>query len=98
MSIDIEVAYALPELQVVVSLTMKTPVTIQDAILRSGILEHFPDIDLADNRVGVFGACLALDHPLEDGDRVEIYRPLHANPVEARRIRAEARRRRRKKA
>jgi putative ubiquitin-RnfH superfamily antitoxin RatB of RatAB toxin-antitoxin module len=96
MMIGIEVAYALPEEQVVIPLRVEPPITISEAISRSGILERFPDIEPADNRVGVFGNYRPLSHPLEDGDRVEIYRPLHASPTDARRMRAEARRRRRK--
>ena len=95
MAIEIEVVYALPEEQVVVSLTLKGPSTIADAIRQSGILERFPEIALEDDKVGIFGRYLALDHAVQDGDRVEIYRPLYMSPTDARRIRAEARRRRR---
>ncbi len=97
MTIEIEVAYALPEEQVVIPLALEPPVTIESAIRQSGILERFPDIVLEDDRVGIFGRYLALDHPVEDGDRVEIYRPLYLSPTDARRIRAEARRRRRRR-
>ena len=98
MSIEIEVVYALPGEQVVVPLSLPHPVSIQEAIHRSKILRRFPEVELMDNRVGIFGTYLTLDHPVQDGDRVEIYRPLHASPAEARRIRAEARRNRRRKA
>ena len=95
MAIEIEVAYALPEEQVVIPLTVEAPVTIAEAIRQSRILERFPDIVLEDDMVGIFGHYLALDHVVQDGDRIEIYRPLHMSPTDARRIRAEARRRRR---
>ncbi len=52
----------------------------RDAIERSGILAQFPEIDLDTQKVGVFGKVLALETKLEDGDRVEIYRPLIADP------------------
>jgi putative ubiquitin-RnfH superfamily antitoxin RatB of RatAB toxin-antitoxin module len=53
---------------------------VQDAIDRSSVLRQSPGIDLATQRVGVFSKVVGLDSPLEDGDRVEIYRPLTADP------------------
>ncbi len=95
MSIEIEVVYALPEEQVVIPLILEGPTTIAGAIRQSGILERFPEILLEDDMVGIFGRYLTLDHVVESGDRVEIYRPLYMSPTDARRIRAAARRRRR---
>ncbi len=95
MGFEIEVVYALPDEQVVIPVHMEPEATIADAIRQSGILDRFPEIMLEDEMVGIFGRCLTLDHPVQAHDRVEIYRPLHASPTDARRIRAEARRRRR---
>jgi len=83
----IEVAYALREEQVLVSLEMEEGTTVLQAIERSRILARFPDVEIARERVGVFGKVVTLDTPLRDGDRVEIYRPLEADPKEARRRR-----------
>ena len=86
--IDVEVAYARPDEQVILALQVPDGSTIEDAIRRSGVLERFPEIDLATNKVGVFGKVAKLDQPLVAGDRVEIYRPLIADPKEARKQRA----------
>jgi len=86
--IDVEVAYARPDEQVILALQVPDGSTIEDAIRRSGVLERFPEIDLATNKVGVFGKVGKLDQPLVAGDRVEIYRPLIADPKEARKQRA----------
>jgi len=72
---------------------MEEGATVRMAIKASGVLQAFPEIDLARNRVGVYARLVTLDTPLRDGDRVEIYRPLRVDPKEARRMRAEARRR-----
>jgi hypothetical protein len=61
---------------------------VAEAIERSGIIERFPEIDLAKNKVGIFGKLAKLDKVLQPGDRVEIYRPLIADPKEARKKRA----------
>jgi len=87
--ITIEVAYALPGKQVIRELTVATDSTLEQAIQLSGILEEFPEIDLAQNKVGIFGKLGELDDPLRDGDRVEIYRPLIADPKKVRKQRAE---------
>jgi len=81
------VAYALPENQVLIALDVEEGTTIRQAIERSGILLRIPGIDLAEGCVGVFGKVARLDTALRDGDRVEIYRPLGADPREARRQR-----------
>lgn len=54
--------------------------TVQDAIVRSGLLAQFPEIDLERNKVGIFGKISKLDTPLSEGNRVEIYRPITADP------------------
>ena len=86
--LDIEVAYATPQEQVVLKLESDAGVTVQQAIERSGILDRFPEIDLKQNKVGVFGKAAPLNKELSNGDRVEIYRPLIADPKEARKKRA----------
>lgn len=86
--IQVEVAYALPGEQVLLALEVDQGATLEQAIRRSGILERFPDIDLTVNKVGVFGKLAKLDAPLHAGDRVEIYRPLIADPKEIRKQRA----------
>jgi putative ubiquitin-RnfH superfamily antitoxin RatB of RatAB toxin-antitoxin module len=84
----VEVAYALPEQQTVVKLTVAHDATIEDVIRASGLLEQYPEIDLARNKVGVFGKLGKLADTLHPGDRVEIYRPLVADPKEVRKKRA----------
>jgi putative ubiquitin-RnfH superfamily antitoxin RatB of RatAB toxin-antitoxin module len=84
----VEVAYALPDEQLILRLEAEPGITVEQAIRRSGILEHFPDIDLSSSKVGVFGKLAKLADTLNPGDRVEIYRPLIADPKEARKKRA----------
>jgi hypothetical protein len=86
--VTVEVAYARPDEQVVIELQINRPATLQQAIMDSGILQRFPEIDLAHNRVGIYGKLKPLNVPLHQGDRVEIYRPLIADPKEVRRKRA----------
>ena len=86
--IHVEVAYALPHEQVILPLELPAGSTLMQAIEQSGILERFPDIDLSRQKVGVFGKLKKPDQVLRDGDRVEIYRPLIADPKEVRKQRA----------
>lgn len=86
--IEVEVAYARPDEQVILALQVPAGSTIEAAIRRAGVLDRFPEIDLTANKVGVFGKVGRLDQELFDGDRVEIYRPLIADPKEARKQRA----------
>jgi uncharacterized protein len=83
-----EVAYGRMDEQALLTVEAEAPLTAQQAIERSGILERFPEIDLASNKIGIFGKAAKLDAELADGDRVEIYRPLIADPKEARKKRA----------
>lgn len=87
--IQVEVVYALPYKQVVLSLQVAADCDVQQVIDQSGILQQFPEIDLDTNMVGVFGRQVKLDSQLRAGDRVEIYRPLLADPKDIRRRRAE---------
>ncbi len=84
----IEVAYATPQRQTLIHIEALPGCTVRQAIERSGILQQFPEISLEQSRVGVFGRLRELDDPVEAGDRVEIYRPLTADPKQARRLRA----------
>lgn len=84
----VEVAYARPDLQALVPLQVSEGATAESAIRASGLLARFPEIDLAVQKIGIFGKPCLLEHPLRPGDRVEIYRPLFADPKEARRSRA----------
>ncbi len=90
----IEVVYATPARQVVKTLTLPAGSNVEAAIRASGLLEQFPEIVLGVNRAGVYGEIVGLDESLEGGERVEIYRPLIADPKEARRQRAKAKKRR----
>jgi len=86
--IKIEVAYALLDKQVILTEKISPETTIEEAIHLSGVLEQFPEIDLATNKVGVFGKLKKLDSTLLENDRIEIYRPLLVDPKESRRKRA----------
>jgi len=88
----VEVVYATPERQALYAVSVAAGATVRDAIERSGVLTAFPEIDLARNRVGIHGKLATLATPLRDEDRVEILRPLQADPKEARRQRAARRR------
>lgn len=89
--IRVEVVYALPDQQKAIKLTLEEGSTVQEAIERSGLLGQFPQIDLAGaNKVGIWNKLAKLDAPLRDRDRVEIYRPLIADPKEIRKQRAAA--------
>ena len=84
----VEVAYALPYKQSLISIEIKNGSTLKEAIEASGILETFEQIDLTKDRVGIFAKFATLDTILRDKDRVEIYRPLVADPKKARKDRA----------
>lgn len=87
--IRVEVAYARPDEQVIIPLDVEEGTTVEQAIQQSGILEQFSDIDLGNNKLGIFGKISKADQVLREKDRVEIYRPLIADPKESRRKRAE---------
>jgi uncharacterized protein len=84
----IEVAYALPQEQKIISLEVEEGCSIETAIDRSGILLLFPEIDLSKQKVGVFSKVKKISETVHEGDRIEIYRPLLIDPKEARRKRA----------
>jgi putative ubiquitin-RnfH superfamily antitoxin RatB of RatAB toxin-antitoxin module len=85
----IEVACALREEQVLVELEVAEGTTARQAVERSGVLSRFPEVGFARAGLGIFGRVVSPDTPLRDGDRVEIYRPLIAEPKQGRRERAQ---------
>nr|WP_318380370.1 RnfH family protein [uncultured Enterobacter sp.] len=87
--IVVEVAYALPEKLYLQRVTLNAGATVEEAIRASGLLELRSDISLTKNKVGIYSRPVKPGDELHDGDRVEIYRPLIADPKELRRKRAE---------
>lgn len=87
--IHVEVVYALPNEQRVLKLVVEQSATVEEIIRTSGILQMYPEIDLTVNKVGIFSRNVKLDARVRDKDRIEIYRPLLADPKEIRRKRAE---------
>lgn len=85
---SVEVAYALPDVQLILRLDVMPGATVQQAIHDSGILKRFPEIDLTVNKVGIFGKLATLDKELAASDRIEIYRQLIADPKAVRKQRA----------
>ena len=81
MALHVGVAYATPARQVWLKLDVPEGATVADAIARSGILAQFPEIDLASQKVGIFGKVTPLAATIADGDRIEIYRPITADPA-----------------
>lgn len=88
VNINIEVAYASKTLQRVIALEVPLHSTVMDAILASSMLSIFPEINLTQQKVGIFGRLCELTEIVKAGDRIEIYRPLLIDPKEARRVRA----------
>jgi putative ubiquitin-RnfH superfamily antitoxin RatB of RatAB toxin-antitoxin module len=86
--ITVEIVYARPDEQALEQLRVPVKASVEEVIRRSGFLERFPEIDLGSNKVGIFGKLAKLDAQLNEGDRIEIYRPLIADPKEARKKRA----------
>lgn len=86
--IVVEVCYALPDKQTLLSLEVPQEHTIKDIILESGIVELYPEIDLEGVKVGIFSKLAKMGDTLHAGDRIEIYRPLIADPKEVRKQRA----------
>lgn len=86
--IDIEVAFATPETQVLQRLSLPAGATLGDALLAAKIETSFPQYDFGELATGIWGRLATREQRLQDGDRVEIYRALEVDPMEARRIRA----------
>jgi putative ubiquitin-RnfH superfamily antitoxin RatB of RatAB toxin-antitoxin module len=87
--INIEVVYALPDEQILLRQSVPAGTTVAGAVLASGMLDKHPEIDLAANKLGIFGKLTKADAVVRERDRIEIYRPLIADPKEVRRKRAE---------
>lgn len=87
--ISVEVVYALPEKQYQLYVKVEQGSTVEQAIEKSGLLELRREIDLTSNKVGIYSRPVKLDDVINEGDRIEIYRPLIADPKELRRQRAE---------
>ena len=87
--INVEVAYALPDFQKIIPLQVIEGVELIEAIKQSGILNEFPEIDIENSKVGIFGKLKKANAVLREGDRVEIYRKLIADPKQVRKERAE---------
>lgn len=89
-TIPVEVAYALPHTQSLIALDVLTGTSALQAVMQSGILEKYPELNASKLTLGIFGKRVATDTILHAFNRVEIYRPLLADPKEARRQRAAA--------
>jgi len=87
-SIRVEVAYATPERQALIGLVVPRGCTVAEAIERSGVRDDFPEMAVDSSSVGIFSRKASLEQELKEADRVEIYRPLIADPKEIRRQRA----------
>jgi len=86
--LTVEVAYARPDHVHVLTVAVAAGASIRQVIIQSGLLDQCPEIDLNRNKVGIFGEICTADTPVRDHCRVEIYRPLLADPKTARRKRA----------
>ncbi len=86
----VEVAYALPDKQQIIRITVPAGTTMLEAVQLSRIVEYFPGLDVESSSMGIFGKTVATpaQRVLQDGERVEIYRPLIADPKEIRKQRA----------
>lgn len=92
----LEVCYALPDKQYLIEIPFNESMTIEDAIIQSGILKKVPKLQLAKLEVGVFSKKKLLTDQVQAGNRIEIYRKLTIDPMESRRIRAEKKRKEQK--
>ena len=86
--ITVEVAYALPDKQALLSITVDKDCTALDAVKLSGMADNYPEINIEELQLGIFSKSCTHDQTLQAGDRVEIYRPLIADPKEVRKRRA----------
>jgi putative ubiquitin-RnfH superfamily antitoxin RatB of RatAB toxin-antitoxin module len=86
--IPVEVAYALPHDQAIIALDVARGTTAVETALLSGISQRFEGIDIDNDRLGIFGKVVSGSYVMQAGDRVEIYRPLIADPKEVRKARA----------
>jgi len=86
--IIVEVIYAIPASQIIYTVEVDENATVEEAILSSGLLDEYPEIDLKINKVGIFSKLTKLDKSLQHKDRIEIYRKLIADPKAVRKQRA----------
>lgn len=86
--ISVEVAYALPEKQALLAVSVAEGTTALEAVRQSGVADKFDGIDIENAKLGIFGKVVSPTQKLRQGDRVEIYRPLIADPKEVRKARA----------
>jgi len=87
--ICIEVVYGLPDRQSLLEVSVELGTSAETAIMASGILKMYPEIDLSTNKIGIWNRTVKLTEALKPNDRIEIYRPLIADPKEVRKRRAE---------
>jgi hypothetical protein len=87
--ITIEVVYGVSHKQRILTLLVDDGTQVEQAIIESGIIKLFPEIDLNVNKVGIWNRTVKLSEPLSDLDRIEVYRPLIADPKDVRKRRAE---------
>lgn len=86
--LEIEIVYGLADRQVLKNMTVTEGTTVREAALQSGLEVEFPELDLKQAPLGIFGKVVKDETVLRDGDRIEVYRPLLIDPKEARRKRA----------
>ena len=86
---QVEVVYGVPERQSLLLVAVTAPCTVEQAIKQSEICQQFKEIDLSANKVGIWNKVAKLSDEVHPGDRIEIYRPLIADPKEVRKLRAE---------
>jgi len=91
-AVQFEVVYPLPHEQLIFKVSSEAPITIKDAIIHSEIMKKYTELNFDTMNVGVYADEKSLDFILDDDDRVEIYRPLTISPIDARRIRADKKR------
>lgn len=87
--INVEVAFALPTRQTIVEVAIHSQASVKEVIEASRITDLYPEIDLDKNKVGIWSRVVKMKDTVTDGDRIEIYRPLIADPKEVRKRRAE---------
>lgn len=85
---NVEIVFITPESESLLTLQLDAGATVEDAIVSSALQMKYPQHDLADSPTGIWGQPVSRDRPLREGDRVEIYRELERDPMEARRLRA----------
>ena len=87
-TVQVQVCYALPDSIYLHDLTLPAGCTVGQAILASDVLQRHTEINLSTAKIGVYGKLKTMDSIINQGDRVEIYRPLQADPKDSRRLRA----------